>query len=244
MLRLALLPSTPVLAMLPLPPLASLPLLALLPSLPVHPMLPAHSDTLAASPLAIAHYCIRVAHRRRLGHLVRQSGRVRFRIVHLHNGGTGGVSRAGAVAAPEPAVTPHPSGRAVSVRARHSTAPTHRGHPRPTWRAPFRLGSGLMVGRLWARARRDALGAVRAVLVGVPSPCLRARHSHSAPPAAAPNMVRTVPFRVWPWGWEAFGARAARRWVQCERRCGRGTHLLLVHCPRRAHGQDPAHPLP
>ena len=77
--------------------------------------------------------------------------------------------------------------------------------------APFRLVSGLRVGRLWARARRDALGAVRAVLVGVPSPCLRARHSLSAPPAAAPNMARTVPFSVWPQGWGAFGARAARR---------------------------------
>ena len=102
MLRLALLLSTPVPAMLLLPPLASLPVLALLPSLPVLPMLPAHSDTLAASPLAIAQHCIRVAHRRRLGHLVRQSGRARFRIVHLHNGGTGGVSRGGTRAGGHP----------------------------------------------------------------------------------------------------------------------------------------------
>ena len=78
--------------------------------------------------------------------------------------------------------------------------------------------------------------------------CLVRAYTHSTAPAHHRHPLPTwcAPFRL------ASGPRVGRlsararrgAWVQCGRRCGRGMHLLLVHRQRRAHGQDPAHPLP
>ena len=51
----------------------------------------------------------------------------------------------------------------------------------------------------------------RPVLVACLVRACTAQHSPNAPRAPATNMVRTVPFSVWLEGWEALGARAARR---------------------------------